>query len=170
MATELPRLLKNMNLFVDGHGYAARVDEIQLPKLSLKTEEHRAGGMDIPIEIDLGMEKLEAELTLSDYAPDIFTLWGLMDNTQTQITIRGAIQANGQDAVAVVIALQGAWKELDAGTWKMGDKSTLKVTVAIRYYKLTIDDTDLIEIDAINMVRKVGDTDQMESIRTAIGM
>ena len=43
MAIELPRVLKNMNLFVDGRGYAGRVDEIQLPKLTLKTEEHRAG-------------------------------------------------------------------------------------------------------------------------------
>lgn len=27
MAIELPRVLKNMNLFVDGRGYAGRVDE-----------------------------------------------------------------------------------------------------------------------------------------------
>ena len=66
MAIELPRVLKNMNLFVDGRGYAGRIDEIQLPKLTLKTEEHRAGGMDLPVEIDLGMEKLEAELTIAD--------------------------------------------------------------------------------------------------------
>ena len=46
MAIELPRVLKNMNLFVDGRGYAGRIDEIQLPKLTLKTEEHRAIGMD----------------------------------------------------------------------------------------------------------------------------
>ena len=52
MAIELPRVLKNMNLFVDGRGYAGRIDEIQLPKLTLKTEEHRAGGMDLPVEID----------------------------------------------------------------------------------------------------------------------
>ena len=34
MAIELPRVLKNMNLFVDGRGYAGRIDEIQLPKLN----------------------------------------------------------------------------------------------------------------------------------------
>ena len=30
MAIELPHVLKNMNLFVDGRGYAGRVDEIKL--------------------------------------------------------------------------------------------------------------------------------------------
>ena len=69
MAIELPHVLKNMNLFVDGRGYAGRVDEIKLPKLTLKTEEHRAGGMDIPVELELGMDKLEAELTISDFDP-----------------------------------------------------------------------------------------------------
>jgi P2 family phage contractile tail tube protein len=28
---------------------AGRINEISLPKLSVKTEEHRAGGMDIPV-------------------------------------------------------------------------------------------------------------------------
>ena len=60
MSIETPRVLKNMNLFVDGRGYAGRVDEIELPKLTLKTEEHRAGGMDVPVLIDLGMDKMES--------------------------------------------------------------------------------------------------------------
>ena len=34
-------ILKNMSLFVDGRGYAGNVDELNLPKLALKTEEFR---------------------------------------------------------------------------------------------------------------------------------
>lgn len=170
MAIELPRVLKNMNLFVDGRGYAGRIDEIELPKLTLKTEEHRAGGMDLPVEIDLGMDKLEAQLTISDYDPEVFKLFGLLDNAATQITIRGAIQAQGSEAKPVAIQLRGGWKELDAGTWKPGDKSTLKVSVASSYYKLSIDNEELIEIDAINLVRRVGGVDQMQAIRAAIGI
>jgi uncharacterized protein len=166
----LPRVLKNMNLFVDGRGYAGRIDEIQLPKLTLKTEEHRAGGMDVPVQVDLGMEKLEAQLTISDYDPEIFKLFGLLDQQDTQITIRGAIQAQGGEAQPVVVNLRGGWKELDTGTWKMGDKSALTVQVAASYYKLAIGGVELVEIDAVNLVRKVGEVDQLERIRTAIGM
>lgn len=170
MAIEFPRVLKNMNLFVDGRGYAGRIDEIELPKLSMKTEEHRAGGMDLPVELDLGMEKLEATLTLSDHDPEIFKFYGLVDHQSIQITIRGAIQAQGSAAKPVVINLRGGWKEIDPGSWKPGDKSVLKVAVAANYYKLSIDGEPLIEIDAINLVRIVGGTDQMAAIRAALGV
>ncbi|AFU62901.1 phage major tail tube protein [Acidithiobacillus caldus] len=170
MPIQLPRVLKNMNLFVDGRGYAGRIDEIQLPKLTLKTEEHRAGGMDVPVEIDLGMDKLEAELTISDYDPEVYKLFGLLDLKPVQITIRGAIQAQGEDAKPVVVNLRGGWREIDAGTWKPGDKSTLKVSVAASYYKLTIDGQEVVEVDAINLVRKVGGVDQINAIRAAIGL
>ena len=167
---EYPRILKNMNLFVDGRGYAGRVDEIELPKLTLKTEEHRAGGMDLPIEVDLGMEKLESNLTLSDFDPEVFRLFGLLDKQDTPVTVRGAIQRQGESAQAVVVALRGGWREIDSGTWKPGDKSTLKVAVAVSYFKLTIAGQEIVEIDAINLVRKVGGVDQMADIRSAIGM
>lgn len=71
---QFPRILKNLNLFVDGRGHAGHVDEVTLPKLTIKTEEHRAGGMDLPVELDMGMEKLEASIVLSDTNPDIFRL------------------------------------------------------------------------------------------------
>ena len=63
----LPKILKNFNLFVDGRGYAGRVDEITLPKLTIKTEEFQGAGMSAPVEIDLGMEKLEMDMRFSEY-------------------------------------------------------------------------------------------------------
>ena len=49
----MTKILKNFNLFVDGRGYAGRTEEVTPPKLTIKTEELRAGGMDAPISIDL---------------------------------------------------------------------------------------------------------------------
>ena len=91
----LPKILKNFSAFVDGRGYAGRVDEITLPKLSIKTEEYRGGGMDVPIDIDLGMEKLEAEITFSEYDPELFRLFGIMDNSTVNFTLRGGLQGTG---------------------------------------------------------------------------
>jgi uncharacterized protein len=167
---QYPRVLKNMNLFVDGRGYAGRVDEIELPKLTLKTEEHRAGGMDVPIEIDLGMEKLECTLTIADFDPDVFKLFGLLDRQDTPVTVRGAIQRQGEDAQSAVVYLRGGWKEIDTGTWKAGDKSTIKVSVAVSYYRLSIAGADVVEVDSRNLVRKIGNVDQMSAIRNALGM
>lgn len=177
----LPKILKNFNAFVDGKGFAGRVEEIQLPKLTIKTEEFRAGGMDIPVEVDLGMEKLEAELTFAEYDAELFRLFGITGNNTASggsgisFTLRGGMQGTGggtstRDAESVVVNLRGIIKELDPSSWKAGDKSTLKCTVTANYYKLTIDNRELIEIDAENMVRKINGIDQLTSLRSAIGI
>ena len=47
---------KNFSAFVDGRGYAGHVDEFNAPKLTLQTEEFRAGGMDVPIDVTRPVE------------------------------------------------------------------------------------------------------------------
>ncbi len=91
----LPKILKNFNVFVDGRGYAGKIDEITLPKLTIKTEEYRAGGMDIPINIDMGMEKLEADFTFAEYDKELFRLFGLIYGNSVALTIRGMMQGSG---------------------------------------------------------------------------
>ena len=165
----IPRVLKNFNLFVDGRGYAGRVDEVNLPKLVLKTEEHRAGGMDAPIELELGMNKLECDLTISEYDPEILKVFGLSNEAQVGLSMRGAL--DGEAGVTpVVVTLTGAWRDLDFGNWKAGERAPLKVSVALRYYRLTIGGEDLIEVDVENMVRKIGGVDQLAEMRGAIGL
>lgn len=164
---KLPRVLKNLNLIVDGRGYAGRVDELTLPKLTFKTEDHRAGGMDAPVELEMGMERLEASFVLSDYDEDLIRLFGRFD---VQMTARGAIQRQGEDAVAVVVQMRGGQREIDPGNWKPGDKAVQTFSLALAYYKLTIGGQEMIEIDVANMVRKVGGTDQLATQRTALGL
>ena len=104
------------------------------------------------------------------YDPDVFKLFGLLDRQDTPVTVRGAVQRQGEPVQAVVISLRGGWKEIDSGTWKPGDKSTLKVSMALNYFKLTIAGEEVVEVDAKNLVRKVGGIDQMAEIRKAVGL
>ena len=165
----IPKTLKNFNLFVDGRGYAGRVEELTLPKLSIKTEEIKAGGMDVPIELDMGMEKLECELTLSEYDAEVIKMFGLNNGAQVPLTLRGGLDDEA-GITPVVVTLQGAWRALDFGNWKAGEKASLKVSVALRYYRLEIGGQELIEIDALNMVRKIDGKDQLEGLRGALGL
>lgn len=122
----IPNILKNFNLFVDGRGYAGRVEEVILPKLSVKTEEHRVGGMDIPIELDMGMNKLDCDFTISDYDPKILESFGLYNGAQVPLTLRGGLTDESAAVTPVVVTLRGAWREVDFGTWKVGQKTPLK--------------------------------------------
>lgn len=121
------------------------------------------------MEIDMGMEKLECELTFAEYDIELFRLFGMTDGNAVALTLRGAIQADGE-AESIVVNLRGSLREVDAGSWKAGDKATLKCMVAARYYKLTIDGSQVIEIDAENMIRIINGVDQMATIRGAIGI
>lgn len=163
-------ILKNINLFVDGNGYAGKVEELNLPKLTLKTEELRAGAMDAPAEIDVGMEKLEADFSTSGVDAEVLKLWGVRRNNFVPFTFRGAVQSEDGTVKAVVAQIRGTIKEIDWGTWKPGEKAPLKAMIAIRYYQLTHDGTVIHEIDVDNMIRIVDGTDQLAAQRTALGI
>lgn len=164
---KIPKVLKNFNLFITGKGYAGRVQEVTLPKLSIKTEEYSAGGMDIPIDLDMGMDKMECQMTLSEYNPDVLKLFGLSDRAPVDVVLKGAV--TDEDTVTKVeVELQGMWKELDMGSWKAGDKQTLSVGMTVRYYKLTVGPDVLVEIDAATFERKIFGEDQLTQIRDII--
>lgn len=167
----LAKLRKDINLFIDGKGYVGRVTEFDPPKLTVKTEEYRAGGMDAPLEIDMGMEKLECMLTLDDIDPDALKLFGLVaDGASKQMTLRGGQQ--GRDGTVEPLAhhLRGRVKEVDWGTWKTGETSPCKLSVALDYYKFEVDGAVIHEVDIENMKRVINGADQMEAMRRALGL
>lgn len=163
------KTLKNFNLFVDGRGYAGRAEEVSPPKLSIKTEELRAGGMDAPISIDMGMEKLEASFSLVEYDPEILKQFGVVSGNAVQLTLRGAL-TDDETTSPMIIKLQGMFTEVDMGKFKAGDKATMQCTVACRYYSLEIDGQKVVEIDVDNMTRIIDGTDTLAEIRSALGL
>lgn len=166
----IPRVLKNFTVVVDGRGYAGKAEEVKLPKLTIKTEEYRGGGMDMPVKIDMGMEAMETELTFLEYNEEVFKLFGLRSLAPVQLTLRGALDDEQGNLTGVTVNLRGKWEELDFGSWKIGDKATLKVKVTLTYYKLNMGNVDLIEIDAQNMIRIINGVDQLAEVRALLGV
>lgn len=165
----MPQFLKNMNLYVDGKGYAGRIEEVTLPKLTIKTEDYRAGGMDAPIEIDLGMEKLECSFTLNEYDPALFALWGIVPGNMVNITLRGAFDQGGT-LTPIIVNLTGSWKEIDMGNWKVGEKASCKVQVSAKYYALAINNIPVVLIDIPNMKRIIAGVDKLKEQRDILGI
>ena len=166
------RAQKNINLFIDGRGYAGKVTEFDPPKLTLKTEDFRAGGMDAPRRIDMGMEPLETMMTLADVDRDSLKLFGLVEGADTAITLRGGQQGPGPGAgvEAFVHQLRGRITEVDWGTWKPGELSPVKLKADLGYYKLEIAGETVHEIDVDNMVRIIDGVDQLAEMRRALGI
>ena len=165
----LPRHLRNFNVMIDGRGFAGRADEVTLPTLSLVTEEHRAGGMDMSVETDLGMEMMELSVVISDYDESVIAGFGLL-GAGVPLRIMGAIQRQGEEAQSVVIRALGGLKSREVGTWTTGGKQTTTLTYSLRSYSETINGTEYVNVDAENMIRVINGVDQLASQRAAIGL
>lgn len=165
----IENVLKNFNARVDGKGYMGQVQELVPPKLTIKTDDHRAGGMDAPEEIDMGMEKLMAEMTVSGHVKEMVSLWGLTSGTGVPFVFYGGLQSDDGTVKQAVISITGKVKEIDMGNWKAGDQAPVKYQMNATYYKYTLDGEDLIEIDVPNMVRKINGVDQLAAMRAALG-
>lgn len=169
MAT--PRILKNYNVFVNGRGLAGVAESCTLPEVSLKTDEHRAGGMDAATEIDMGMDTLSAKFSMKDPDLAILGLAGQMNSNSARVTFRGSfVRDADMSRVAVVAELSGRIKKSSPGDWKGGDAATFDFEMSVNYYKLTVGGVEVYEIDVENMVRRIGGVDQLAGIRADIGL
>ena len=161
---------KNFNLFADGKGYAGQTDEYNPPELTLQTEEYRAGGMDAPVDITTGMEKLVADFTLNSHSRDMLSLFGIKEGSKTQFTVREAMESFDGTVTPVVHNMTGKIVKISSGAAKAGELPKDKYDLSLIYYKKTIGGTVVHELDVENMVRIINGNDVLADIRSALGM
>ncbi|WP_294356084.1 phage major tail tube protein [uncultured Sphingomonas sp.] len=165
------RKLKQMMMFNDGDAYVGDTVSITPPKLTRKFEEHRAGGMNRPVKIDMGGEALELEATYAGFMRGVLLQHGMMSIGGVQQRFVGSFQDDESGLVSQVeIVTRGRHDEIDMGEWKPGDSSEFKVKSQLSYYKLSLDSDVLIEIDVIGMVEIVGGVDLMAAHRAVLGL
>ncbi|WP_373379604.1 phage major tail tube protein [Cupriavidus nantongensis] len=167
----MPRKLKNFNVFADGVSHVGECEEIILPKLTRKLEEYRAGGMNGPIDLDFGNEKLELETTYGSIMREILKQYGVTRASAAMVRFAGAYQRDDTgDMDAVEVVVRGRHTELDFGTGKVGDSSQFKVKSSLAYYKLTINGEVWVEIDHENFIEVVFGVDRLAEQRRAMGL
>ena len=163
MAT--PRILKNFNLYVGGTTLFGKVEEVTLPDLTVITEAHRAGGMDTPIDIDMGIEALTLGWKSAEHSPEVYSMFGLRNQNSVDVQFRGAL-VDDRTVTPYIVTARGMMKSIKGGTASPAAKNPMEATVSLRYYKLEIGGRTTLEIDVDNLVRQTGDgVDQMAEIR-----
>ncbi|WP_284336717.1 phage major tail tube protein [Comamonas sp. NoAH] len=167
----LPSKLKNFNLFGDGDLWRAQIDSVTLPKLTRKVEEWRGGGMHGPIDVDLGLEKLELTFKAGGFLLDGYRAFGASTHNANQWRFAGAYEDDSTGAVlAVEILVRGRVREIDPGEAKAGDDTEHTHAISVSYYKLTVNGVDEIEIDMPGYLFNVRGQDMLSKLRRAIGM
>lgn len=167
----LPRKLVNFATFQDGTNYMGETPEVTLPTLTRKMEEYRAGGMDGPIDLDFGQEKMEAEIKAAGWPKGLMSKWGASTHDAVLLRFAGAIRSDDSEAViAAEVVMRGRLSERDPGSNKAGELAEQTYKYALSYYKEVVDGEVVVEIDLVNMVCIVDGEDRNSALRAALGI
>jgi P2 family phage contractile tail tube protein len=167
----LPKKLKNFAMFGDGESWIGEIPSVTLPTITKKTEEYRAGGMHGPVQVELGLEKMELALKAGGLKRQLIAMLGARTVGASQFRFAGAYQDDGTGLVtAVEVICRGRVLEWNPNEAKAGDDNEHEFKIALSYYKVAVAGADLLEIDLPGMVFKVDGTDIYSDIRFAIGL
>lgn len=169
----LPRKLKNMNLFNDGHSYLGVSKTVTLPSLGRKMEAYRGGGMNGPVKADLGFSDDGIQLEWKTGGLDLISLrqFGMVKASGVLLRFTGAFQQDDTEEMSnVEIVVRGRHETIEMGDAQAGEDTEHAMTTTCSYYKLTVDGDDIIEIDLLNFIEKINGVDMLEKQRTALGI
>ena len=169
----MPRKLKNMNLFNDANSYLGVCKSVTPPVLARKMESYRGGGMNGPVKADLGFsdDGLQVEFTLGGL--DLISLrqFGATSAAGVMLRWAGAYQQDDTgEYTDVEVVVRGRHETLDGGEATPGEDTEHTITTTCSYYRLTVDNRDVIEIDLLNFIEKVDGVDMLAAQRRAIGL
>lgn len=171
MAKQLPAVLKNFNVFVDGDSYAGLAKTIELPELVKKTEEYRGAGMIGDIALDMGFEKLEATITYTGIDRRHFAQLAKCGVSDLPIRFIGAYER--QDTCAHVtreIYMRGSLTELPLGEMELGSINEQELKYNLTYLKIIDDNAVMLELDLVNGVCVIAGIDKTAEINNMLGL
>lgn len=167
---QLQNIMRDFTLFIDGVLYSGDVETVTTPKLTYKTEEYRGGGMDVTVDIPLGMEKIELEFDLTSHDPGAYGVFGLVQGSTAIFKVMGHLISHGGGETGAEIDCTGFIREIAPGEWRPGGKTATKFMVNCDYYKHTIGGVPILEIDALNKVFMVNGVDRNANARQYLGI
>lgn len=163
-----PAKIRNYNAFLDGVSYFGRTTEATLPVAKINTEDHRGAGMNGPVGVDMGTEKMTSKLMFADWPTEVIKLVGF----HKRLVLRpAAMQQRDHSAVGYIATIGGLITKAAAEDLKPGQDNPLGLEMDVDYFKLEVTGgEELLEVDIENAVRRVGGVDQLAEVRAAMGL
>ncbi len=169
----VPEKLINFRVYMNGDDLVG-ISDVTLPKLEAITETVKgagvAGEIDSPTIGHFGSMELEL-----NWRTLLKTNVILAKPTGVDLDLRGAIQMNDSatgtlKSVPAKVVVRGLPKSTDLGKLEMGATTDTKNTIEVTYIKVTIDGSDVLEVDKYNYICTIDGTDYLSDVRTALGL
>ena len=165
--------MTNGSVFFEGNSLIGQVSEVELPEVKVKEAEHKALGMIGTLKLPAGIDELKGKFKWTAFYSD--TLKRLANAYKTiQVQVRGSLESYGsqgrQVEVPVVAVLTVMSQNLPKASIKPQDNVELDSDFTAIYYKLTIDGEDIVEIDIMANIHKVGGVDVIADYNKNLGI
>jgi hypothetical protein len=168
MGARLPSILVDMNAFFKDESYAGLANTLTLPSITTKMVDQPMSGVAGDIGRDTGkLDKLECQVTISDYASKVIDLIGSRSSRDEVFNVRGAVDVDGA-IKTVVVRMQGYWRGVEFNEWAPEANATSQFTIDVEMFEMEIDGKEVIHIDKINNVFRVNGKDRNDEIRAAL--
>ncbi|MFZ1875076.1 MAG: phage major tail tube protein [Chania sp.] len=150
----IPKKLRLFTLFIDGTNYIGKIPSVTLPKVTRKTEDFQGGGMIGSAAVDLGLDggALDASMVVGGVVEELILKYG-GDIDELRLRFAGEIYSGGTSSL-MEVEMRGRFTEIDPGEAKQGDDTNHTYAIKNTYYKLSVDDRELLEIDLLNFIYK----------------
>ena len=172
MAIQLNRIT-NANVYSSSGSLLGKVEEITLPSIKAKIVDVKALGLIADVELPSGFEKMTGKAKFNAVYPELLEEFGSPFTTK-QVQVRGSLEkwdSSGRTAeIPVVAFLTIRFKDVLPGiTLKMNDNPEQESEFSCSYYRLEVDGTRMIELDAFANIFFVKDNDELASYRRNLG-
>ncbi|MCI4202741.1 phage major tail tube protein [Dickeya dianthicola] len=167
----VPHKLRLFTCFVNGNNQIGKVTSVTLPKLTRKTEDFQGAGMIGSVAVDLGMDSgaLEAQMVVGGMEKKLLLEYG-GDIDDVRLRFAGEYYTD-DDSQLVEVEMRGRITEIDGGESKQGEDTSVTYALKNTYYKLSIDDQSVLEIDLLNFIyKKNGKNIYPDRITSALGL
>ncbi|MDA8449838.1 phage major tail tube protein [Acidovorax sp. GBBC 3332] len=162
----------NANIYIDGNNLLGRAEEVKLPDVTAMMAEHKALGMMGKIELPSGFDKLEGEIKWNSFYRDVARLVAnpfksLQLQCRSNIEVYGAGGRVSQQPLVTFLTV--TFKKNPMGTFKQHDNVELGAAFSATYVKQVLAGEDVLELDYMANIFRVGGEDLLADYRANIG-
>ena len=166
--------ISHANVYAEDGSYLGSFEEVTLPEIKHLTREHLTTDMGGKIKIpSTTTEAMAITFKAKSYSQSFDRL-----AANPLRVVRLQIRANMRQSdgggvfadVPVRVEVAGQFESTKQGALKAAEASGTEWVMNLNYYRLVIGSEEIIEIDAINMIEKVGGTDMLATVRQLLGI
>lgn len=172
MAGIAVKRITNANCYLNGNSLLGKVEETKLPEVVATMAEHKALGLVGKLELPSGIDKMEMSIKFNSFYEDVL-LKAADPFSPVDLQVRCSRETHtGQGRTAqdpVVTFLKGTFKNYPLGGFKQHENVDAEFKLNITYIKQVIAGKEVLEVDVLNNIFKVGGNDILASYRSNIG-